>query len=66
MRVRLLVGRPSAGKIIESGAEHDFPQDEAIRLISVGNAVPVVEDKIERAVAQPAPEIRKGKGKGAA
>jgi hypothetical protein len=44
------------------GDETDqFDSAEAIRFIEAGFAVPVAEEKIERAVKFAAPEIRKGK-----
>lgn len=43
---------------LQPGDEHDFPDDEAIRLINAGYAVPVAGTKIETAV-RPAPiEVR--------
>lgn len=59
MRVKLLVGRPEAGRFLQPGDEHDYPQDEALRLISGGYAAPVAAAKVERAVKPPAPERRK-------
>ena len=50
MKVRLLVGRPFEGKILQAGEEPDLPEDEAIRLVSGGYAVPVDEDATEKAV----------------
>jgi hypothetical protein len=41
-----------------AGDKREFPNDEALRLISAGFAVPVVEPQIERAVAMPAIETR--------
>lgn len=44
---------------LEPGDERDFPQDEAIRLIKAGFAVPVVTPEIERAVLPPPAESRR-------
>lgn len=46
------------GLLLAPGDEHEFPQDEAVRLISAGFAVPVSEPKIERAVLAPVIETR--------
>jgi hypothetical protein len=46
MRVRMLTSM-AGDPMIEKDAEHDFPQDEAIRLIEAGFAVPVVEKAAE-------------------
>jgi hypothetical protein len=43
---------------LEPGDEREFSQDEAIRLVAAGYAVPVVSDKVETAVLAPPPEIR--------
>lgn len=40
---------------LEPGDEKDFPQDEAIRLIKAGFAVPVTEAEVEKAIL-PAPQ----------
>jgi hypothetical protein len=58
VRVRLLVGFTGAISL-QPGDEHDFPQDEAVRLVSAGFAVPVAAVTIETADAAPAPERRK-------
>lgn len=58
MLVRLLVGLSGSAFSLGPGDERDFPQDEALRLISAGFAVPVAEIKVERAIAAPAPESR--------
>ncbi|GCA51784.1 hypothetical protein KGO5_04241 [Sinorhizobium sp. KGO-5] len=62
MKIRMLVGLAGSEYSIGPGDEREFPDKEAIRLIDAGYAVPVAEEKTERAVAQPAAERRK-KGK---
>ena len=44
---------------LQPGDEHDFPQDEAMRLASAGYAVPACGPHYETADAAPAPERRK-------
>ncbi|RWP19255.1 MAG: hypothetical protein EOR00_09105 [Mesorhizobium sp.] len=58
MLVRMLVGLSGLAYSLGPGDERDFPQDEALRLISAGFAAPVAEIKIERAVQVPAAERR--------
>lgn len=58
MLVRMLVGLSGSAYSLGPGDERDFPQDEALRLIAAGFAIPVAEEKIERAVVAPAPERR--------
>ncbi|RWB65400.1 MAG: hypothetical protein EOQ49_32260 [Mesorhizobium sp.] len=60
MLVKMLVGLSGSAFSLGPGDEHDFPQDEALRLISAEYAVPVSETKIERAVAL-APAERRGR-----
>ncbi|MDX0318922.1 hypothetical protein [Sinorhizobium meliloti] len=62
MKIRMLVGLAGNEYALSPGDEREFPDKEAIRLIDAGYAVPVAEEKTERAVAQPATEKRK-KGK---
>lgn len=54
----MLVGLSGPTMLLEPGDERDFPQDEAIRLIGAGYAVPVAERQIERAVVDPIVETR--------
>ena len=63
MNIRMLVGISGNEYSLSPGDERDFPEREAIRLIEAGYAVPAVEAKIERAVAQPISERRSKKGK---
>jgi hypothetical protein len=62
MLVRLTTGLSGPAYSLGPGDERDFPQDEALRLISAGYAVPVSQPKVERTVKAPVPE-RRGKGK---
>ena len=61
MLVRMLVGLSGPAYCLVPGDERDFPQDEALRLISAGFAAPVADKHIEQAVAAPAVERRVGK-----
>lgn len=63
MLVRMLVGLSGPALLLRPGDEHDFPQDEALRLVSANYAVPVSETKVERAVAAPIAERRGKRGK---
>lgn len=58
MLVRMLVGLSGSEYCLVPGDKYDFPQDEALRLIYAGYAVPSAEQQIERAVAMPAAERR--------
>lgn len=62
MLIRMLVGLAGT-PALRPGDQHDFPQDEAIRFVTAGFAVPVTETKLESADALPAPERRAKKGK---
>jgi hypothetical protein len=46
----MLVGLSGPTITLSTGHEADFPQDEALRLIAAGYAVPVAEKKAEKAV----------------
>lgn len=63
MIIRMLVGLSGSLYSLGPGDERDFPQDEALRLVAAGFAVPVAEQKIERAVSSPFGERRGRKGK---
>lgn len=63
MLVKLLVGLAGSAYVLDPGDEFHFPDDEAVRLIEAGHAIPVSTEQIERAVASPALERRKGRGK---
>lgn len=58
MLIKMLVGLSGPTYSLGPGDEKDFPQDEAIRFINAGYAVPVVKPEIERAVLTPAVETR--------
>lgn len=58
MLVRMMVDLRGPTMALEPNDEHDFPQDEAIRLIKAGYAVPVAKTEIEVAVKQPPAETR--------
>lgn len=61
----MLVGLSGPTINLGFGDEHDFPDSEALRLIAAEYAVPVVEQKIERAVApRVSVETRRIKKKG--
>ena len=62
MLVKLLVGLAGSAYVLDPGDEFHFPDDEAVRLIEAGHAVPVEKVIIERAIADAAPE-RRGRGK---
>jgi hypothetical protein len=57
----MLVGLSGPAYCLAPGDEYDFPTAEAQNLIAAEIAVPVSEQKIERAVKSPAVEKRKGK-----
>ncbi|MCK1541440.1 hypothetical protein IVB12_05465 [Bradyrhizobium sp. 179] len=54
----MTVGLSGPAYFLEPGDRREFPQDEAMRLIAAGFAVPISEQQIERAVAAPAVETR--------
>jgi hypothetical protein len=58
MLVRMLVGLSGTAYLLQSGDERDFPNDEALRLIDAGYAVPVSDPEIEHAVVVPVTETR--------
>jgi hypothetical protein len=59
MKIKLLVSLAGTYQAFNAGDEHDWDNEDAIRLIEAGFAVPSAETKIERAVATPAAERRK-------
>lgn len=63
MLVRMLVELSGSGYFLAPGDERDFPDAEAIRLIAAEYAVPVAEQKIERAVDASLMEARAPHGK---
>jgi len=56
--IRMTVGLSGPTMTLEPGDERDFHQEEAIRLIRAGYAVPVSEPQIERAIIAPIIETR--------
>ncbi|TWH96734.1 hypothetical protein IQ35_00665 [Sphingobium wenxiniae] len=58
MKLKMLVSLSGPAICLSPGDEHDFSQDEAAALIEAGYAVPVVPDKIERAIARKPAEQR--------
>lgn len=58
MLVQMTTGLSGPTLTLGPGDQHDFPQDEALRLVAAGYAVPVAERQIERAVADPIVETR--------
>lgn len=58
MLVRMKVGLSGPTYSLSPGQERDFPDDEAIRLINAGYAIPVTALPIEVAVKPPAQETR--------
>ncbi|MDW9650796.1 hypothetical protein GOB33_22190 [Sinorhizobium meliloti] len=63
MKIRMLVSLSGNEYSLGPGDERDFPQNEAIRLIDAGYALPVAEEKTERAVSELAQERRGKRGK---
>lgn len=60
MLVRMLVELSGPGMLLVPGDEREFSDAEAVRLIAAEYAVPVAEQRVERAVvAEPAAELRK-------
>lgn len=58
MQVEMLVGLSGPTYTLDPGDRREFPQDEAVRLIEAGYAIPVSERQIERTVADPIIETR--------
>jgi hypothetical protein len=54
----MTVGLSGPAILLSPGDRHEFPQDEAVRLIAAGYAIPVAEQTIERAISQPVAETR--------
>lgn len=61
MKIKMLVGLSGPTITLSPGDEHDFPNDEAVRFIEAGFAVPVAEIQVEKAVKKPITEKRKAK-----
>lgn len=58
MLLRLKVGLSGPTYSLSAGDEREFAQDEALRLIAAGYAVPVSGRPVETATKPPAPERR--------
>jgi hypothetical protein len=59
MKIEMLVGMAGTDFALAPGDRTErFNDGEAIRLIEAGYAMPVAEDKIERAAKKPAAEKR--------
>jgi hypothetical protein len=58
MLIRMTAGLSGPAYSLGPGDERDFPQDEAIRLVDAGYAVPVARASIEVATKAPGPESR--------
>ncbi|OKP79776.1 hypothetical protein BTE77_06710 [Ensifer adhaerens] len=63
MKIKMLVGLSGNEYSLGPGDEREFPDAEAIRLIGAGFAAPIAAQKVERAVAEQAPERRSKRGK---
>lgn len=63
MRIRMLTGLSGSAFSLAPGSERDFPDDEAIRLIEAGFAVPVAAPNHEKAVSEPVIERRGKRGR---
>lgn len=62
MLLRMTVAIAGPHYVLDPGDEFYFPDDEAVRLVEAGYAVPVAAQAIERAVREPVAE-RRGKVK---
>lgn len=51
MLIKMTVGLSGPAYCLSPGDERDFPQDEAVRLIEAGFAVPVDRPNVERTVS---------------
>lgn len=58
MLIEMTTGLSGPAIALDPGDRHDFPQEEALRLIAAGAAIPVAERQIERAIAPPVVETR--------
>jgi hypothetical protein len=56
--IRMTVDLSGPGVLLAPGDEREFPQDEAVRLIAAGFAVPVAASDVELAVKSPPAEVR--------
>lgn len=58
MKIKMLVSLAGADFALSPGDEYECGEAEAVRHIEAGNAVPVVEPKVERAV-KPSAKVEK-------
>jgi hypothetical protein len=58
MLIRMTAGLSGPAYSLGPGDERDFPQEEAIRLIEAGYAVPAAHTQVEQVVKDPGPEQR--------
>lgn len=64
MRLKMMVGLSGSAICLQPNDEHDFDDDEAVRLIKAGYAVPVAGPVLETATVAAAPETRAKPSKG--
>jgi hypothetical protein len=62
MRIKMMVGLSGPTYTLNPGEERVFPDEEALRIVQAGFAVPVIDRDIETAVRKPAAE-RRGKAR---
>ncbi|MEN5147184.1 hypothetical protein [Brevundimonas diminuta] len=59
MKIKMLTGFEGPTISVQPGQVTEaFSKSEALDLIKAGHAVPVTEERVERAVKKPAPETR--------
>lgn len=58
MKIKMLTGLTGPEYSLAPGEVREFPDAEAQRLVKAGFAIPVMDDKRERAVKEPAAETR--------
>lgn len=58
MEIKMLAGYTGPDFILAPGERRDFPKDKAVTLIRAGLAVPVNEDRFNKAVKPKALETR--------
>jgi hypothetical protein len=61
MLIEMTTGLSGPAFTLDPGDRRDFPQDEALRLVAAGYAIPVAEKAIERAINEPVTERRRGR-----
>lgn len=61
MRVRMTVGLAGPTITLDPGDEHDFPDEQAIRLIEAGSAIPVAGQAVETTAIEPVKETRRAR-----